>query len=297
MEPFRFFYFFIIMVLLSACNTGSRKQNSSQLNAGFPESYIPLLDSSVMENSGIIYWNKFIWTFNDSGGKNEVYGMDAKTGEVKITLRLTNATNTDWEDIAQSGVYLFIAETGNNSGVLQDLKIYRFKKKQITNNPFQSVSVDSILFNFADQTDFTPSFRKTKWDCEALLFYNDSLYVFTKDWVNFITKVYVMPNIPGTYILNPIDSFDVKGLITGADINAKGKIALVGYQNYKSFVWLFQKTDSTLFANPKWIDLSMLENAQTEGICFNPRGDLLMSCEQTVNYLQQIWKIRKEQFR
>lgn len=294
MEPYRVFYFFIILVLFSACNTGSRKQNSSQSNADFPESYILLLDSAVMENSGIIYWNKLIWTFNDSGGKNEVYGLDEKTGQVKITLRITNATNTDWEEIAQNKQYIFIAETGNNSGNRTDLHILRLKKSSIGRAPFQNVEVEKIYFQFADQTDFNPLFRQNPYDCEALFECNDTLYVFTKDWVNFITKVYALPNVPGNYSLNPIDSFDVKGLITGADINSKGKIALVGYQDFKSFVWLFQKNDSTLFSNPQWIDLGMLENAQTEGICFTPGGDLLISCEQTVNYLQQIWKIGKE---
>jgi hypothetical protein len=286
----RFLFFTILFFLFCSCNLFSRKKNAGE-SFVYPESYLAMLDSGIRENSGIIYWNNFIWTFNDSGGKNELYALDPKTGMITMTIVLSNASNTDWEDIAQNDEYIFIAETGNNAGTRTDLHILRIKKAAITNEPLQEVEAEQIFFNFADQSDFNPLFRQNPYDCEALFEWNDSLYVFTKDWVTFKTKAYVMPNVPGNYHLLPIDSFDVKGLITGVDINASGDIAMVGYQDFQSFVWMFEMKGQNIFHNPRWIDLGMLENAQTEGICFIPSGELLISCEQTISHMQQIWKI------
>ncbi|MFA9392626.1 MAG: hypothetical protein ACERKD_22645 [Prolixibacteraceae bacterium] len=297
MNRFSLIIALVFLLLFSSCKWNTRKKNSSISGKEAPETYIAKLDSVFIENSGIIYWKKMLWTFNDSGGKNEIYGLNIKTGHLEITLRLTNATNLDWEDIAQNDRYIFIAETGNNDGRRTDLHLLRIEKNLIGNEPFQNIKAEKIYFNFADQRDFNPLFRHNSYDCEALFECNDSLFVFTKDWLNHITKAYAMPNVPGNYSLMPIDSFNVEGLVTGVDINSRGKIALLGYQDFKSFVWIFNKNGKNLFNDPKFIDLGMLQNAQTEGICFNPKGDLLISCEQTTNYLQQVWRIRKRDFR
>lgn len=290
MKPMCFLFIATFLLTTFSCNLFSRKKNAVE-SLVYPESFLGLLDSNIRENSGIIYWNNFIWTFNDSGGKNELYALDPETGKITITMVLRNAINIDWEDIAQNDRYIFVAETGNNAGTRTDLHILRIEKAAIGHEPLQEVEAEQIFFSFADQTGFSPLFRQNPYDCEALMEWNDSLYVFTKDWVNFQTKAYVMPNVPGTYNLYPIDSFDVKGLITGADIDAAGNLALVGYQDFQSFVWLFQKEGQKLFTSPRFIDLSMLENAQTEGICYLPSGELLISCEQTMSHLQQIWKL------
>lgn len=232
-----------------------------------------------------------IWSFNDSGGKNQIYGCDTLTGKIVVTIQLLNVWNKDWEDIAQDENYIYIAETGNNFGSRKDLQIFLLKKNEITEATFQEVTVDRISFRYADQIILGKGLKKHNFDCEALFAFNDSLYLFTKNWGDYKTKAYVMPAIPGDYILSPIDSFDVKGLITGADINDSGKFVLIGYHDYKSFAWTFQKTGRHLFNQPTYIDLSMLVNAQTEGICFEPNNDLLFSCEKTDSFPQMVWKI------
>jgi hypothetical protein len=293
----RFLLFFtLIFALITSCQLKTKsKDSTSYQDSIIPETYISCLDTILVENSGIIIWNDHFWTFNDSGGKNEIYCLDFKTGKILFTVQISNAMNIDWEDIAQDKKYLYIAETGNNAGARHDQKIYRVRKKDITSNPFQSVIADSISFQFAEQVDFTPTLRQTRYDCEALFAFNNSLFVFTKDWSKNITKVYSFPAKVGNYEVLPIDSFNVNGLITGADILPNGKFVLIGYRNFRSLLWTFQKTKSKFFSNPRFIDLGMLENAQTEGVCFSSAGDLFFSCEQTGNYNQQIWKIGKKQ--
>ena len=295
MRRFSIYSFLTLSIILGSCKH-NHKENSNNTNLkseSVIESYIPKLDSMLRENSGIIYWNKLLWTFNDSGGKNELYGIDAKTGELKKTIHLSNATNTDWEDIAQNDKYIFVGEIGNNAGTRLDLQIYRLKKSEINKKPDQHLKVEKIFFSFADQDRFEPLFRHNPYDCESLFEWHDSLYVFTKDWVHYITKAYVMPNVPGSYDLMPIDSFNINGMATGVDINSKGEIAMIGYKDFKSFAWMFTKTDSTLFGNPRYIDLSFMQNAQTEGICFDPDGNLLISCEETESYAPEVWRIKK----
>jgi hypothetical protein len=296
MKSTPFFTIALILTLFCSCKPNTNKRNSvSGLDSIVPETYIKSLDSVIVEISGLLLWDNHFWTFNDSGGKNEIYGLDFINGKILFTIQLTNAKNIDWEDIAQDEKYIYIAESGNNAGVRHDLKILRIKKKDITSYPFQSVMADSISFRFADQKDFTPVFRQTPYDCEALMVYNDSCFVFTKDWIRNITKVYGFPSEIGNYSPFPIDSFNANGLITGADILPNGKYALIGYKNFRSFFWTFRKTKSNFFSNPRFIDLGMLVNAQTEGICFTSEGDLFFSCERTENYNQQIWKIGKKQ--
>jgi len=291
----KFISFIVLIPILFVCNFQNSNNGKGSVNKALvPETYIGLLDSTINENSGLIIWNNHFWTFNDSGGKNEIYGLDLKTGSIRCTVQLSNVRNIDWEDIAQDKDYIYIGETGNNFGTRHDQKIYRIRKKEINSKPYQKINADSICFNYADQTDFKAALRQTSYDCEALFSFNDSLFIFTKDWLHFKTKVYGFPAKAGNYSLQPIDSFNVDGLVTGADILPDGRFALIGYKDYHSMAWLFEKKDNKFFSNLKFIDLGMLENAQTEGICFSKKEDIFISCEQTTNYPQQIWKISKE---
>ena len=47
--------------------------------------------------------------------------------------------------------------------------------------------------------------------------------MFSKDWKNFKTQIYLIPKKPGSYSLNPIADFDVNSLITGADYDEVSK--------------------------------------------------------------------------
>lgn len=290
--------FLLLFVFMISCR-GNRNNKSmvSVSDITFPETYIEALDDVLAENSGIILWNNLLWTHNDSGGENQLYGFNKKTGEVEVTIEIANVENIDWEDIAQDDEYIYIAETGNNLGIRTDLKILMLKKSEITREVFQTLSAEIIEFSYASQTDFSLRNLSNPYDCEALIAFNDTLFLFSKDWVTNTTKVFHLPPVPGSYVLEPIDSFDVKGLITGADITADGQLALVGYLDFRSFAWVFQKTGKSFFGNPRYIDLSMLKNAQTEGICFDTDGSLLISCEQTISHPQKMWRIGTDCFK
>ena len=139
------------------------------------------LTDTLNETSGLLWWNKQVWTHDDSGGQPDLYSVDVSNGGILKTVTVTNATNVDWEDIAQDDKFIYIGDFGNNAhGNRTDLKIYRVKKADVKNNIAITASV--IRFSYSDQTDFTPqASNNTNFDCEAMVVYGDSLFLFSKN--------------------------------------------------------------------------------------------------------------------
>lgn len=258
-----------------------------------PEEFISSLPAKLAENSGIIIFDNLIWTFNDSGGKNILYGFNFK-GEIEKEIEIKDAPNRDWEDIAQDKKHIYIGDFGNNSGMRKDQTIYKIKKKDISKKSKQKIKSKKIKFNYGNQTNFSYQGQQTAFDCEALVEFNDSLYIFTKDWSDRTTTLYKMPDKKGEYKINPVAQFNVEGLITGADISPdKSKLALAGYKDYKPILWIFSDFKSNNFfeGNRMHFEMDSIFNAQTEGVCFLGNDSLLISCEQTSSFKHQIFLI------
>lgn len=185
----------------------------------------PVLD----ETSGLLFYNNTLITHTDSGGKAELYEINATTGAITRTVDITNATNVDWEDIAQDTAYIYIGDIGNNSGNRTDLKIYKISKADY-NTSDGKVTAEIISYSYADQLDFTHSPNMTNWDAEGLISYGDRLLIFTKNWVDLKTNVYAIPKTSGTHSAVLVSSYNTNGLITGADSSPGEKVIyLIGY--------------------------------------------------------------------
>lgn len=185
----------------------------------------PVLD----ETSGLLFYNNTLITHTDSGGKAELYEINATTGAITRTVDITNATNVDWEDIAQDTAYIYIGDIGNNSGNRTDLKIYKISKADY-NTSDGKVTAEIISYSYADQLDFTRSPNMMNWDAEGLISYGDRLLIFTKNWVDLKTNVYAIPKTSGTHSAVLVSSYNTNGLITGADSSPDEKVIyLIGY--------------------------------------------------------------------
>ncbi len=255
--------------------------------------FISALPSELSENSGIIIYDNLIWTFNDSGGRNVLYGFNFK-GEIEKKIEIKDAPNRDWEDIAQDKRNIYIGDFGNNSGMRKDQTIYKIKKSNIGKKSKQKVKSKKIEFDYVNQIHYTYQGQRTPFDCEALVEFNDALYVFTKDWSGRTTTVYKMPTKKGEYKIDPIAQFNVDGLITGADISPdKSKLVLSGYKNYKPILWIFENFESNRFFEGKQMhfELDTIFDAQTEGVCFWGNDSILISCEQTSSFMHQIFMV------
>ncbi|HKI89088.1 MAG TPA: hypothetical protein VKA38_08680 [Draconibacterium sp.] len=289
-----------LLLIFYSCKTQNKKTQQTVKNLASitvlkikPNSFIPKLPDKTNESSGIIYFDHLFWTFNDSGGKNEIYGINSK-GEIVRTVEIKNAKNIDWEDIAQDKKHIYIGDFGNNNGVRNNQKIYVVKKKKLDESKKQKVDASEIRFSYKNQEDFHFKPKTTPFDCEALTEFKGNLYLFTKDWTNETTTVYKVSEKKGEYSLAPREKIDVGCLVTGADISPdKQKLALVGHHDYKPVVWLFSDISEENFLSGKitCIELDNIYDAQTEGICFKGNDTLLISCERTSAFDQQIFYI------
>ena len=290
---------FILSVLIFiSCDFGRKESNTkTHLPENIdhviynPTSLIRKIPNRLNENSGIILYDDLIWTFNDSGGSNKLYAFNF-SGQLEKEVEIEDAKNRDWEDITHDKKHIYVGDFGNNNGTRDDQVIYKIKKKNIDKDEEQSVKSSQIKFDYANQESFKFRGSLTAFDCEAMINFNDALYIFTKDRSDNTTTVYKIPEKKGEYLIHPIEKFDVNGLVTGADISPdKSKLALLGYKNYRSFAWLFSgfEGDDFFGGEKVFIEMDKMINVQTEGICFMGNDSLLISCERSSSYLQQVF--------
>ena len=188
------------------------------------------LPNTLQESSGLLFINHTLFTHNDSGGEPALHSIDTGNGTLLRTVYIGNATNRDWEDISADASYTYIADIGNNNGSRQDLRIYKIANHQLFVNGQDTIFADTISFSYSDQTNFAPNPRATNFDAEALIVKRDSLYIFTKNWLNGRTNVYKLPKTAGSYIAEKTDSINTQGFITGADYDStSNSLVLTGY--------------------------------------------------------------------
>lgn len=254
------------------------------------------LSDKVNETSGIIYFDGAIWTFNDSGGKPEIYCIDEKSGDINRTVKIKNAKNQDWEDITMDGEFIYIGDFGNNWGTRKNLVIYKIPQKDITAGN-SSVTADLIHISYTDQESFEKMNRSHNFDCESIISYKDSLILFSKNWADGKSKLYKLPKTAGTYQLSPYDSFNVNGLITGADYFEDTKaLALIGYNDRKPFIFILKGFNGLDFTSNQMfkIKIPKLNKSQTEGICWTDNHTLMISSEGTKSFKQSLYEISLE---
>lgn len=235
------------------------------------------LPTDIQESSGLVNINGRIFSHNDSGGEARLYEIDPDNCELLRSVEILSANNVDWEDICADDEFVYIADFGNNSGSRKDLKIYKVKINDVLN--LNSCEAEVISFSYEDQTDFTPSNRQTNFDAESLIAHNDSLYIFSKNWGDFKTKIYSIPKIKGEYIAKKLNLIQVNSLVTGADIDlVNNRILLSSYQ-----VFIPQIIEIELEGFPNSINyqkhtVQIKGSPQIEAIC-NYKGNYLVSAE------------------
>ncbi len=223
--------------------------------------------SGIESNDG----NSF-WTHNDGGDGPNFYKLDT-LGKVIRIIKLNSAINKDWEDVTQDSLHNFyIADFGNNDNNRQELKIYKIPNPD--SNSTDTVTPHTIWFTYPEQKKFPPDDTKKNYDAEAIIAFNNALYIFTKNrTVPFsgYTYLYKLPNMPGSYQAVLLDSFKTgAGLkeqwwITGADISPDNKtLVLLSYD--KMFVFTDFTGDNFFKGKVKQVQLNSF--TQKEAIVF-----------------------------
>jgi hypothetical protein len=230
--------------------------------------------ATLEENSGLVSWNGRLWQHNDGGGAPAIYAMDSTGNAILQTVTIAGASNIDWEDMAQDETHIYIGDFGNNAdGARRNLTIYKIAKADIRSALADTtVPAETIRFHYADQGE-NPSAaaaNTTDYDCEAMIAFGDSLYLFTKQWTGRQTVVYSLPKTAGTYPANKRNGLDVNGLVTGADIHpAHHTVVLTGYtKTLNRFAYLLYDYEGTDFFSGNKRRINIQGPGQTESVAF-----------------------------
>lgn len=236
------------------------------------------LSDTLREISGLTYTTKGqLWALNDSQNPASLYLLDVQTGQIKQVIAL-NIPNRDWEDLASDPQgRLYLGDFGNNLNKRKDLCVFIYDPNLKT--------LDSILFNYADQLEFPPV-KQTDWNfnCEAMIFWRDSLHIFSKNRFegSGIVKHYVIPAQPGKYTAVIKEQMMLPhAVVTGASMHPDGRyLALCTYFIGKKWGFLpftrcalffFQPNQQGCFFHKKPIRQKLpkyLIARQYESVCF-----------------------------
>lgn len=254
--------------------------------ATVPVSLIPVvrLPSVLYESSGIaITLPGRIWSHNDSGNENELYCFDT-SGNLLKTITVSNATNVDWEDLAlDNQKRLYICDVGNNNNDRQDLVIYRIADPEtIAGN---SATAEVIRYSYDDQTAFPPPASQRHYDMEAVIWHNDSLFMFTKDRsspLSGYTRMYKMPAQPGTHVAKYSGRFYIGTTtsavrVTSADIDrGSGKVVLLTYDR----LIVFSDFEGSRYFDGKAVHYTFTSPpGQVEAVLFINDSELYITAE------------------
>lgn len=277
------FVCFLLAVFFSACTYRFYPSGCEKPVAGKLQKHSSL-DSTLSENSGLLWLDGYFWTFNDSGGEAVLYKVDPENGSVIRKTVIRNALNVDWEDITMDASYIYVADVGNNFNARDTLSIYRLSRNSLLTGAPEINHEGLITLSFEESASLSKK-GYSSLDCEALLVHNDSLYLYSKDWVEQSTSVYVLPATPGHHHLLPRYRYEARLLVTGVDFDRDSKeVALVGYRSYMPVVirynYLSDPGDLSCGGRARYYPLRM--GRQVEGICFDQEGNLYISAEQSL---------------
>ena len=251
--------------MIFSCSDGQEKQEYE--SAVVLESIV--LPKVINETSGLEILNEDFITHNDSGGEPVLYFFNVN-GKITNSIKLGEKSfwkiyNYDWEDITADEDYIFIADTGNNFGNRDNLKIIKVKT-----NDF---SIDGIIdVTYKDQETFTKFIPrlKHKYDAETLFLIEDKIAILSKDRTNLFTDLYLIDK--ESNLRDKLESkftYEVNSLITGGDYNEElSLLALVGYNSKgNQFLILFEDFSLESLAENKFKKFTVpLEQAQVEAI-------------------------------
>ncbi|GAA4499140.1 hypothetical protein GCM10023172_17350 [Hymenobacter ginsengisoli] len=232
------------------------------------------LPAPIRESSGLAPGDSagLVWTHGDGGTPATLY-QASLAGHLRRALPLAPLVNHDWEELTRDPAGRFyIGDFGNNRNDRRNLAIYR-----ITLEAGGRPRVDTIAFRYPDQTAFPPPAAGRHFDCEAMLFYNDTLHLFTKDrGLAHRTRYYVVPARPGHHVAVLRDSLRLRTLVTGAALRPDGRqVALLGY----GALFLFAgPPGARLFQQPK-LYRRLPTTGQAEAVLYLDNHGLLMSNE------------------
>ena len=237
---------------------------------------ITRLPKNINESSGLVSnGDGTLWTHNDSGDKAQIYKIDT-SGKLLQTLYLQGVTAIDFEDITlDKKGNLYVCDCGNNQNQRKNLCIYIISATQLSASN-DTVRPATIHFNYSDQSEFPPPKIKRNFDCEGLVLFHDSIFLFSKNrGASVYCKEYVLPATPGTFTAHLIDSVKTKRWITSAAISPDTHTLILLSEN---MVNLFTGFSGSHFFHGSHT-IRHLPITQKEGVTFKTNTEIYLSDE------------------
>lgn len=184
---------------------------------------------------------------------------------------------------------------GNNYNTRQSFTVYKVAIAQLTTaQNGETVAAKPINFRYTDLPDSPPS-KQTNYDCEAITVVDDKLWLFSKDWGDLQSRLYILDKNTPEQNLAPVMTLPVNGLITAADFNpVTGQLALLGYLRPglfgESFVWVMKLSNG----RPDWasaVRYGITPHGQWEAILWESAHTLVLTAEKNPMAPQQIGRI------
>lgn len=229
------------------------------------------LPQSLSEISGLIRDSKgVLWAHNDSYNGPYIMQLDTN-GNVTRFKKVIFSSNFDWEDLAiDQNDNIYIGDIGNNENNRKKLYIYKISARDTS----ERVKAETISFSYPDQIDFPPSAKGMNYDSEAMIYYNNSLYTFSKNRTSPFTgivRIHKIPATPGDYDAELVDSLKLEAgpmhdnWITGADISPDGQtIALLSHRK----IWLINCFEGKKFSEGIITKIVLDSFTQKEAVTF-----------------------------
>ena len=149
----------------------------------------------------------------------------------------------------------------------------------------EEVRAEKIKFSYPDQKRFPPKAKDFNFDSEAMLYANDSLYVFSKNRSSPFedeVKVYRIPATPGEYVAELVGTIPTCEdrywcQVTGADLSPDGKtIVLLAYGN----IFLIESDlENGKLLSGRMESIDHGASSQLESICFTSQNKLILADE------------------
>ena len=279
-----------LIVLITALASGiTNAQGSNEFTL---EKQLP---KELKEISGAAKDGDALWVIADNS-KNTLYKLDL-TGNISQKYIVSNVNFINAEAITSDQHHVFIGDVGDNNGTRPFRSIIRIAKTDLDNK--SSVRGDEIRFTFPDE-GIVKKKKLNDFDCEAMMSFRDSIYLFSKRREDGRTELYVLPKLPGSYVARSIGTFKAKGLITDAAMNPEGnEVAIIGYDegHTSPFIYVFSNFSGNHFfsGNHKRYELTSNKKIgwQVESIAYADDNSFFISCEKTTDVPNTLYRVNK----
>ncbi len=240
---------------------------------------------AIAETSGLVASRKnpgVLWVHNDSGDSARVFALSTD-GALLAIYNLTDASATDWEDIAlgpgpEPGTdYLYIADIGDNGKTRPFVTVYRVAEPEVdpggSGEEIDISGAVALEFEYADGPH----------NAETLLSdpLTGDLYVVTKSSTGGVSRVFPFPfpqSGSSRTVLTEVTSFQLEGasmfdrIATGGDISPDG-VAIVVRTYTQASLWLRAGGQTVVEAlSAPACPVPLAAEPQGEAIAFEPDG-------------------------